>query len=98
MGSLTRPSTDRSDILVRVHAVLRTHEHPNMTEERSEAMRAAAENEFRSALRDRGTDPERNKLLVHLDELVGPMAFVAEQSGERRTWPLPAFQVWISRS
>lgn len=67
-----------------------------MTEERLAAMKTAARAEFDAAMRDRGTDPERFDLLVHIDELVGPMAFVVEQA-TKQDWPLSVFQGWLSR-
>jgi hypothetical protein len=48
------------------------------------------------SLMQRRTDPELFELLVHIDELVGPMAFVVERGGEQRHWLLPAFQVSLS--
>jgi hypothetical protein len=85
------------DVNARVQAVLEAHEHPNMTDARLAAMKAAALAEFEAALRDRGTDPDRFELLVHVDELVGPMAFVREPA-TRRDWPLPMFQNWLGKS
>lgn len=92
--STSRPR--HADVNARVDAVLKEHEHPAMTDERLEAMRAAARAEFNAALRERGTDPDRFELLVHLDELVGPMAFVVERA-TKHDWPLPMFQKWLSR-
>ena len=69
-----------------------------MDDERLEAMKRAAQDEFERALRDRGTDPTRFELSVHIDELVGPMAFVAEVNGRKRQWPLPAFQAFLSEN
>jgi hypothetical protein len=63
-----------------------------------EAMTLAARETFATAMRERGTDPNAFELLVHIDELVGPMAFVAERDGKKRSWPLPVFQGHISRS
>jgi hypothetical protein len=85
------------DVNARVDAVLREHEHPTMTDARLDAMKAAATAEFQAALRDRGTDPARFELIVHIDELVGPMAFVAEPA-TKRDWPLPMFNAWLKRS
>ena len=84
------------DVNARVQASLREHEHPNMTDERLATMKAAAQSVFAAAMRDRRTDPEPFELLVHVDELVGPMAFVVERGGAQRNWPLPAFQAWLS--
>jgi hypothetical protein len=81
----------------RVQAVLTEHDHPAMTDERLAAMKTAARAEFDAAMRERGTDPERFELLVHIDELVGPMAFVVERA-TRQDWPLPMFQAWLSRN
>lgn len=88
----------KHDLDARVQAVLDEFEHPFMTDERLEAMQHAAQQEFERALRDRGTDPGGFELLVHIDELVGPMAFVAEVGGRKRQWPLPAFQAWLSEN
>lgn len=85
------------NVNARVQAVLEAHEHPVMTEERLAAMKAAAKAEFEAALRDRGTDPGRFELVVHIDELVGPMAFVQERA-TKQDWPLPMFQAWLSRN
>lgn len=93
---ISRPPT--WDVNARVSAVLREHEHPDMTEARLDAMRSAAKGVFATAMRERGTDPAKYELLVHVDELVGPMAFVLELDGRKRSWPLPAFQGWISQS
>jgi hypothetical protein len=68
-----------------------------MTEQRLAAMKTAAQAEFEAALRDRGTDPNRFELVVHIDDLVGPMAFVQE-SATKQDWPLPMFQAWLSRN
>jgi hypothetical protein len=84
------------DVNARVQASLHQHEHPNMTDERLATMKAAAQSAFAAAMRDRRTDPELFELLVHIDELVGPMAFVLERDGQQRHWPLPAFQAWLS--
>lgn len=92
--AISRPP--RWNVSERVQAVLAEHEHPAMTEERLAAMKAAARAEFDSALRERGTDPERFELLVHIDELVGPMAFVVERATEQ-DWPLSVFHGWLSR-
>jgi len=86
------------DVNGQVSAVLREHEHPNMTDERLAAMKAAAQKVFAAAMNERGTDPDGYELLVHIDELVGPMAFVVERGGKKRQWPLPAFQGWLSQS
>ncbi|HTA89764.1 MAG TPA: hypothetical protein VK745_09325 [Polyangiaceae bacterium] len=69
-----------------------------MTDARLAAMKAAAVAVFNAALRERGTDPTRFELLVHIDELVGPMAFVVELRDQQRRWPLPSFQGWLSQS
>jgi hypothetical protein len=69
-----------------------------MNGDRLAAMRAAAKTEFEAALRDRGTDPSRFALVVHVDELVGPLALVTEEGPEKRDWPLPMFQAWLSRN
>jgi hypothetical protein len=68
-----------------------------MSEQRLAAMKTAARAEFDAALRDRGTDPNRFELIVHIDELVGPMAFVQEIA-TKQDWPLPMFQAWLSRN
>lgn len=68
-----------------------------MTEQRLAAMKSAARAEFEAALRDRGTNPNRFELVVHIDELVGPMAFVQERA-TKQDWPLPMFQAWLNRS
>jgi hypothetical protein len=86
------------DVNARVQGALREHEHPDMTDARLAAMKGAAIAAFDAALRERGTDPAGFELLVHIDELVGPMAFVVELAGAHRRWPLPAFQGWLSRS
>jgi hypothetical protein len=85
------------NVNARVQAVLEAHEHPVMTEQRLAAMKTAAQAEFEAALRDRGTDPNRFELVVHIDDLVGPMAFVQE-SATKQDWPLPMFQAWLSRN
>lgn len=85
------------DVNARVQAALEAHEHPSMTDERLAAMKAAALAEFQRALRDRGTDPNRFELIVHVDELVGPMAFVREPA-TGRDWPLPIFNHWLKQS
>jgi hypothetical protein len=64
------------DVNARVQVALHEHEHPDMTEARLAATKAAAITIFDAALRERGTDPAGFELLVHIDELVGPMAFV----------------------
>jgi hypothetical protein len=69
-----------------------------MTDARLAAMKAAATVVFNATLYERGTDPAAFELLVHVDELVGPMAFVIERSGAQRRWPLPSFQAWLSKS
>jgi hypothetical protein len=61
-------------------------------------MKVAAQSVFATAMRERGTDPSGFELLVHVDELVGPMAFVVERGGAQRNWPLPAFQAWLSEN
>ena len=94
MSTLPPPNWN---VNARVQAVLEAHEHPVMTEHRLAAMKAAAKTEFEAALRDRGTDPSRFELIVHIDELVGPMAFVKE-TGTKQDWPLPMFQAWLSRN
>jgi hypothetical protein len=86
------------DVNARVQVVLREHEHPDTTDARLAAMKAAAITVFDTALRERGTDPAGFELLVHIDELVGPMAFVVELGGQQRRWPLPAFQGWLATS
>ncbi len=95
MATSTPPNWDVS---ARVSAVLREHEHPDMTVQRLEAMTRAARETFAAAMRERGTDPDAFELVVHIDELVGPMAFVVELGGKKRSWPLPAFQGQISQS
>jgi hypothetical protein len=95
MSTLPPPNWN---VNARVQAVLEEHEHPVMTEARLAAMKAAAKAEFDAALRDRGTDPSRFELIVHIDELIGPMAFVKEVDPEKRDWPLPMFNAWLKRS
>jgi len=90
-------SAPKWDLNARVEAVLRAHEHPGMTDARLSAMRAAALAEFRAALRDCGTDPDRFKLTVHIEELVRPMAFVAEPA-TGKDWPLATFNAWLKQS
>jgi len=85
------------NVNARVQAVLEAHEHPVMTEQRLAAMKAAARAEFEAALHDRRTDPSRFELIVHIDELVGPMAFVQGRA-TRQDWPLRMFQAWPNRS
>jgi hypothetical protein len=90
-------SPAKADVNARVQAVLQAHEHPHMTEPRLAAMKAAALAEFQAAMRDRGTDPDHFELLVHVDELVGPMAFVLEPA-TGQDWPLPMFNHWLKQS
>jgi hypothetical protein len=91
-------ATSPSDVNGRVSAVLKEHEHPQMTDARLAAMKAAAQKVFDAAMTERGTDPAGYELTVHIDELVGPMAFIAERTGKKRTWPLPAFQALLNKS
>ena len=94
MATLPPPNWN---VNARVQAVLEAHEHPVMNEARLTAMKSAAVAEFEAALRDRGTDPSRFELIVHIDDLVGPIAFVTER-GTKQEWPLPMFQAWLSRN
>jgi hypothetical protein len=68
-----------------------------MTDDRLAAMKAAACAELEAALRDRGTDPNRFELIVNIDELVGPMAFVTEPAA-KRDWRLPMFNAWLKQN
>jgi len=68
-----------------------------MTDERQDTMKAAAQMVFAKAMNERGTDPNGFELIRHIDELVGPMAFVVERVGRKRQWPLAAFQGWLSQ-
>lgn len=78
--------------------MLDAHESPTMSAERLEVMRDAAQAKFSRALVDRGTEPSRFRLVVHIDELVGPMAFVVELADRCREWSLPAFQAWLGEN
>ncbi len=55
------------------------------------AMQQAASAAFREALVQAGGEPDRYKVVVHLDELVGPMVFVQRDDG--RTWPIDGFRL-----
>jgi hypothetical protein len=90
-------SLPKWDVNARVQAVLEAHEHPAMTDDRLAAMKATPCAEFEAALRDRATDPDRFQLIVHIDELVGPMAFVTEPAA-KRDWPLPMFNAWLKQN
>lgn len=88
---------DRANVSARVRLVMREHEHPEMTPARVEAMGNAAKLTFADALDARGIDATQFELFIHLDELVGPMAFVARTDESAQSWTLAGFQVWLSR-
>jgi hypothetical protein len=94
MGISKPPSWD---VNARVQAVLEQHEHPHMTDARLDAMKAAALAEFRASLTECETNPDHFELLVHVDEIVGPIAFVLEPA-TGQDWPLQVFQNWLKRS
>lgn len=69
-----------------------------MTDERLAAMKAAAQDVFSAALQERGTDPSRFELLLHVDELVGPMAFVVALLATSSVSGLAVGQLTVART